>query len=395
MRMRTLAASSILGFLYISTTLALFLYSYTQVDLSLTLSQNSIWQAIQKAFQYVGFYMRPASTAIFILLIFLFYALYAAALFLIRKGAVTARALRTIIISVAVISAFSYPAFSYDIFNYMFSAKTILIYGQNPYLVKPLDFTGVEPWLSFMRWTHLPSAYTPFWILISLIPYLLGFSTFLLILWNMKLMLGLWYLLSVYLIYKILILVRPKDAVYGTAIFALNPLVLIESVVSPHNDIVMAALALLSMYLFLVKKPLASYLALAGSVAAKLMTIMLYPVAFTGWNRKWALLAMTVAVIAGFIRKELLPWYLLWVMPFVALNPELRGVLILASGVSVGLLLRYAPVLYFGNYDDPVGYYRIVLFIVPLAVSLIAVAVLGVAGLGRGEKARKPGNSLW
>ena len=47
---------------YIVVSICLFLYSYTQVDLNLTLSRASTVQTIQKAFQYIGFYNRPVST---------------------------------------------------------------------------------------------------------------------------------------------------------------------------------------------------------------------------------------------------------------------------------------------------------------------------------------------
>ena len=51
------------------------------------------------------------------------------------------------------------------------------------------------------------------------------------------------YLLAVKGVSKVLERVEPKHAVLGTAIFALNPLVIIESLVSAHNDIAMMAMA--------------------------------------------------------------------------------------------------------------------------------------------------------
>ena len=46
------------------------------------------------------------------------------------------------------------------------------------YSVIPLDFTGFDPWIMFMRWTHLPSAYTPLWISLTIPLYLLSFGVF-------------------------------------------------------------------------------------------------------------------------------------------------------------------------------------------------------------------------
>ena len=51
---------------YMAAAIALFLYSYTQVDLNLTLSTVNIWQYIQKAFQYIGYYERTFSTLIYL-----------------------------------------------------------------------------------------------------------------------------------------------------------------------------------------------------------------------------------------------------------------------------------------------------------------------------------------
>ena len=87
---------------------------------------------------------------------------------------------------IIIVLVLSYPAFSYDIFNYMFTAKTVLLYHKNPYEVIPMQFISIDPWVNVMRWIHLPSAYTPIWILLSLPAYFFGFGTFLLILWNFK-----------------------------------------------------------------------------------------------------------------------------------------------------------------------------------------------------------------
>lgn len=349
---------------YIFVSLGLFLYSYTQVDLNLTLSSISIWQAIQKSFQYIGFFRRDISSGIFVLLISALTILYARVVYLARKGKISEKFFWRLILIVSVILLFSYPAFSYDIYNYMFTAKTVLVYHTSPYTIIPLQLTGVEPWLNFMRWTHLPSAYTPLWILLSLPPYLFGFGVFLLILWNMKLLIAGFYLLTAYMIGKILGDEDREKKVLGMTIFALNPLILIESVVSSHNDIVMMGLALTAWYW-------RSWFMLAASVGLKFMTITLFPVAALGWHRKLALLAMLAGLIFVIRDREVLPWYWVWIMPFVALLPRNRSLYIISTGVSVGLLLRYLPYLYLGNWDPPAGVAKLWLTIVPIAVALL------------------------
>lgn len=380
---KQLRANSVV-ILYALAALLLFLYSYTQVDLSLTLTEASVWQNIQQKFQYLGFFLRPQSAAVFTGLVVIFFGLYAFVLRETAKGRVKKTVILRAVIVLAVILTFSYPAFSYDFFNYMFTAKTVLVYGENPYLVKPLDFAGVEPWLSFLRWTHLPSAYTPLWIGMTLFPYLFGLGYFLLIMWSMKAFITLSYLFGAYFLYRTLETVDRENSLYGTVLFALNPLVIIEGVVSPHNDMVMMALALSAFCLAVSGRKTAAHLALAFSVGVKLMTVFIYPAVIFGWSRKGALILMTVALIAGFYRKELLPWYALWVIPMAAINPRERSVHIITAGLSLGLLLTYVPVLYTGNYDQPTQTARLVLFWGILAVSL-------VVAIYRFRKQRIPG----
>lgn len=338
----------------------LFLFSYTQVDLSLTLSQASIFQTIQKAFQYVGYYQRPMATIWYIFLIALFSVLYIAVL--IKKP--TVHSVWKIIIILVVLLVFSYPAFSYDMFNYMFTAKTVLVYHRNPYMVIPLQFTGVEPWLSFMHWTHLPSAYSPLWILLTLPAYILGFGKFLLILWNIKILVATAYVATAWFIGKILEKKDPEMRALGVAIFALNPVVIFETLVSGHNDIVMMAFAMASLYY-------SSYFLMAIATAMKTMTIFLFPVMLFGYKPVWNLIAMGIGLASVLFQRDILPWYWVWIMPFVALLPRVRWLTILATAVAFGLLLRNAPFFYFGNWDAPVSMIEFWVTLIPPAITAI------------------------
>ncbi len=113
--------------------IGLFLYSLTQVDLNLTLSRAPLINSIVKVFQNIGYFQRPLSTTIFLVLILLLFALYLILLYLSKKGKLSRREFWWLIILTSAVLLFSYPAFSYDIFNYMFDAKTIVFYQQNPW----------------------------------------------------------------------------------------------------------------------------------------------------------------------------------------------------------------------------------------------------------------------
>ncbi len=363
---------------YLVTSLTLFFYSYTQVDLSLTLSQISVWQTIQKSFQYIGYYQRPLSTWLYLAILLLLYSFYGFLLLAVKKKRINVHQLWKIIFVVAVILTFSYPAFSYDIFNYMFDAKTVLVYHKIPYMVIPQQFTGVEPWLSFLHWTHVPSIFSPFWIVLTLLPYLLGFGYFLLILWNIKILLAFCYLLSVWAIGAILRSVEKGYDVMGMAIFALNPLIIIESLVSGHNDVVMMAFALVAFVFSINKNVFGSFFFLATSIATKLVTAMLLPLYVLQWRRGVALLLMTGGLVGflSFTHREIQPWYWLWVMPFIAILPRRFNLVILSGGVSLGLLLRYAPFLYFGHWNPPVPFIKDGATFISIGGAFLVVGIL-------------------
>ena len=356
---------------YIVASIALFLFSYTQVDLSLTLSRLSIYQTIEKTFQYIGYYNRPLATTLYFILVAVFFILYGIFLNAVRKKTISVKSFWWTVGIMTAILIFSYPAFSYDMFNYMFTAKTVVLYQKNPYTVIPLQFTGVEPWLSFMHWTHLPSAYTPLWILFTLPAYVLGFGYFLGIMWNIKLLVAAAYIITTIFIGKILSKLEPDNKLMGMAIFALNPLVLFETLVSGHNDIIMMVLVMIAYYLYVTKKRWASFFILALSVAAKLMTIFIIPVFFIGWQRKFALWIMIIAFCLVATQREILGWYVLWFVPFYALLPSLEWALIVGSGLSLGLLLTYAPFFYFGNYNPPVQTLKLWVAVIPVIISIV------------------------
>ena len=358
--------------------LSLLLYSFTQVDLGMTLTQVSIWQSFQKQFQYVGYFNRPLSTLLFISILSAYFLAYIGVLWAVLKKKISSKTMWLAIFVTAGILVFSYPAFSYDFFNYLFTAKTVLVYHKNPYLVIPLQFAGVDPWLSFMHWTHLPSAYTPLWILVTLPPFFFGFGYFLLLLWGLKAVMVGAYIFTIIGIGKILEKVDREYMYIGMASFAFNPLIIIESLVSSHNDIVMMALAVWAIVFFQQKKRWISWILLSLSIGMKLMTIFLIPSFMTGWKRNTMLIFMSIGFMAVLFQREVLSWYWVWIVPFISLVPRKWNVCIISYGVSIGLLLRYAPFLYYGNWDPPVGEIKMWVMWVPIAIALVISIVMEV-----------------
>src|SRR5260221_2129105 len=140
-------------YLYIIVCLSLFLYSFTQIDLSLTFSRITFLRNLVKNFQYIGYFNRPLSTYIYGTLLGLLYLFYGIFLYLAKKNRLEKKYIWRIIIVTAVIFTLAYNAFSYDLFNYIFDAKIITHYHQNPYINMALNYPR-DPMLSFMHWTQ-------------------------------------------------------------------------------------------------------------------------------------------------------------------------------------------------------------------------------------------------
>src|SRR3989344_1318451 len=100
---------------YILIIIALFLYSFTQVDLNLTLSQFSLWQIAQKFFQHIGYFNRPLSTSFYIMIVLLLFGFYTFFLYLASKNKISKKQVWSLTIISTVILSFSYNAFSYEL----------------------------------------------------------------------------------------------------------------------------------------------------------------------------------------------------------------------------------------------------------------------------------------
>src|SRR6266516_315651 len=168
----------IIFFLYTVVLIGLFLYSFTQIDLSLTFSRITFLRSLVKSFQYIGYFNRPLSTHIFLAIVTLLYGFYFIFLYLSARKMLSKKYIWQIIITATILLAFSYNAFSYDLFNYIFDAKIITHYHQNPYLQKALDYPG-DPMLSFMHWTHRTYPYGPAWLVLTVPLSFVGLQFFL------------------------------------------------------------------------------------------------------------------------------------------------------------------------------------------------------------------------
>ncbi len=364
---------------WIFSAFFLLAYSFTQVDLSLTLSQLSIWQIIQRAFQQIGYFNRPLSTLIFLVIVGLLFALYSYTLFQIKKKRISRKYLFAIILGVSAVLFFSYNAFSYDLFNYIFDAKVFTFYFQNPYFHKAQDFPN-DPMLSFMHWTHRLYPYGPVWLGVTIPLSFFGVNIFLLTFYLFKLISVVSFILSALLIERIAKKIG-VNALFAVAVFSLNPLVIVESLVSSHNEIFMISLALLSLLAFFEGKIIKSAFWFALSVGVKFATVFMFPAYLAKTflktdNTKFFIIlssSMLIALILATYRTTFQPWYLLFILPFSAFISEKKYVIIPTFVMSLIGLLYYAPFIYLGNWDNPVPLILNWLLIVGIVSSIIFV----------------------
>lgn len=381
----------ILLYCYGISVVALFFYSFTQVDLSLTLSRASFFQEIQKSFQYIGYFARPLSTYLFIGIILFLYFFYTVLFIKIKQF--TMKQIWGIILFSAILLGFSYNALSYDLFNYIFDAKIVTHYQQNPYEHKALDYSG-DPMLSFMRWTHRVYPYGPVWLAITIPLSYLGFNYFLLTFFIFKVLMVTCFLGTVWFLGKILQKINPQYEKLGILFFALNPFVLIESVVSAHNDIVMLFFMSIGMYLLVQKKYFLSIILIVLSYGIKfasaeiptsvhLLIIVLLCVGFFIFSKiqkklsweVWFLLAgacMVIPIVLASLRTNFQPWYILSLLPFVALVSQKMFVRVPFIIISLFALFEYVPYLYLGNWDAPVPTYLFLIRITGLSIAFLS-----------------------
>lgn len=305
---------------------------------------------------YSGFYHnnRVFASYIYVLLIIIFFSFYFAFLWLFFKRKISFSFAKMLIILSLVILFFSYPAMlSYDIFNYIATAKITFFYHENPYIVMPIELPNDSLFL-FMHASNKLALYGPLWIILTGFPYLLSLGNIFLALLTFKLFIAIFFLGILWLIWELSN--REEEPLI---LFGLNPLVLIETLVSGHNDVVMMFFALLAFYLLKKSKFFFSLLLIISSILIKYATIFILPVYIYVFFRilsnqkilwgevwKWSAIAMYAIFFLSPIREEIYPWYFIWPFTFVSLINKIDLLLFISLGFSFGLCFRVAPFLY-------------------------------------------------
>lgn len=353
----------IFGYFFIALLFSIFSYAF--VD------QNLFYY--HQLYTGVAFQERGVITSIYIFFVVILFIFYFFSLrFFVHKN--DKKQFIVLIGGLWLIFLFAYPAMlSYDIFNYVTTAKVLFFYHENPYIIMPIAFLG-DPYLAFIHAANKIALYAPLWIILTGIPHYIGVGNFFATIVSFKLTTTIFYFLMLVILWKL-----ANKNVFPVVLFALNPLVLIETLMSGHNDIVMIFFALFSLFLLQQKRYAIAFICLIVSVLIKYATIFLLPVFLVifvqsirkkkiDWEKMFfvSALSMFIIFLLSPIREEMYPWYAIWFLPFVFLIPERKALVSFTIAFSFGLMLRYIPYMYLGTYFGMTPIIRILVTIMPV-----------------------------
>jgi hypothetical protein len=323
--------------LYFFVSVTIGIYSYALIDPNITFFQHPLWVAFRDPLVQFGYYNREGSWNVYLILVILLFLFYIIAV----NNHETINPTR-IALTIGIVLLFSYPFLSHDLFNYMFDAKIFTFYHQNPYLQRALDFPG-DQWTRFMQWTHRTYPYGPVFLLLSLAPSFLGIGKFTLSFLLFKTFFILCYIISVHLLNTL----NKRWAV----IFATHPLIVIEGLVSSHNDLTALSLAIIGIYLLFKKNNAWGRLFLLFSGGVKYISA---PMLLIGnsknhrWNKVILIIQMGILIYLS-LKMEIQPWYFLVLFAFL---PFFEKIISSMNIFFLGLLMSYYPYIRLGGWNS-------------------------------------------
>lgn len=242
----------------------------------------------------------------------------------------------------------AYPFLSRDLFTYLFSAKMVLFYHVNPFVVPPINFFSTDLWVGFVHNIEFPYAYGPASLIYSLIPMLLfSGKRFILNFCGYKLMNAAVFYLTGFLLFKL----NDKDKkVFAYWFF--NPLLVVELLINAHNDLLMVGLFVVAVYYLFKGSKLKAWLSFLVSVLTKYTSAIALPVMLLGKRNKplsFKILSF-VSIVLLLVQKlrNLQGWYYTWLYMFLPLAKLKIQSWILISLIGMLFLIHYYPFVKWG-----------------------------------------------
>jgi len=297
-----------------------------------------MWAQFREPFIQLGYLDRPLSWNIYLILILSISILY---WFIIKRYKQYNPV--TVAVIIGGICLVSYPFLSHDFFNYMFDARILTQYGQNPYLHTAQDFPK-DDWLRFMHWVHRPYPYGPTFLPLTLIPAFLSFGKFISNYIFFKLLFTATYVVGVYFL--------SKKSRQSALEFATHPFVILEGLINLHNDMLAVSFIFAGVYYLSTQRVWLARFMLAMSGGIKYLTAPLFILKNEKLNRwNYAVIGLQLLLFVYLVwSKGFQQWYF---FIFFALLPYFPRIIKMLSPVFLGLMVSYYPYIRLGGWDTP------------------------------------------
>jgi hypothetical protein len=163
---------------------------------------------------------------------------------------------------------------STDIFHYALFGRLVAFYDLNPYIV-PGTAISPDMFWPFAGWRDVTTHYGPVWTLISAGLAVTGDQSVLVTVLGFKSVAALFSLANCLLVFLLSRRLTGGDGLSALLLYAWNPLILIETAGSGHNDAVMMTFALLGLLLAARGRLVLGLVALLLSMMVKYLTALL------------------------------------------------------------------------------------------------------------------------
>jgi hypothetical protein len=254
-----------------------------------------------------------------------------------------ARALRLVVL-VSVIAHLALivmpPLLSEDLFPYALFGRMVSHYGLNPYVTVG-DAISADPMWPFSRWRHLTTHYGPTFTWLSAAATLVSGSSVVATAIAFKAMASAFAFLTTWAIWR-LARDRGEDGLVPAALFAWNPLAVLETASSGHNEAVMMGLALLGLVYLQRRRLVLGVLLLVAAATVKYVTaavLALGMVHVVFQQEGWRARLRTAAVLGGVVLAALALLY----APFWAKGGPLDTTIDLLLSRSVVVTGKASP----------------------------------------------------
>ncbi|MFA5796244.1 MAG: hypothetical protein WC885_03685 [Candidatus Shapirobacteria bacterium] len=286
-------------------------YFFTDMPLVLMIEQSKPGiEFLNKIIEYGGMHRQMLAFAWGGIVLFLL----GMQIYLVTRKSNKTRGLRMAGLILAVLAAASYPFLSKDIYTYIFSAKMVVDYGVNPYLVPPNTFLGKDLWLDLMGSVERPYFYGPVYLGLSIVPLLiLGTNRVITVLASFKIINLVFFIIGGWAVEKLV-----KDKNRAMAMWWFSPLLLIELLVNGHNDLVMITLFLLGM-VWLEKRKIFGWVVFLMSMLSKWISAGLLPIVVAGKYRNQVAGFMAIGMFYFLMIRGGQAWYWTWMFMLLPL----------------------------------------------------------------------------